>query len=174
MTSGAVVLVTGLPSSGKSTFAERAAASLGARGVAACVLDGDVVRRSLVPAPGYDAEARRDFYETLARLAAELARPGLVVLVPATAHRHGFRERTRELAPRYVEVFADTPLATCLERDSKGLYAAGRAGTAHDVPGLDAEYERPLAPDVVVRPGDAAPALAALFAKLGLTPHDAH
>ena len=168
--SGAVVLVTGLPSSGKSTFAERAAARLTEHGVAACVLDGDVVRRSLVPAPGYDESGRRDFYETLARLAAELARQGLVVLVPATAHRRSFRDRFRERAARYVEVFADTPLEQCLERDSKGLYARGRAGEVRDVPGLHAAYERPLAPDVTVRPGDTAPALAELFVKLGVRP----
>jgi adenylylsulfate kinase len=166
--SGAVVLVTGLPSSGKSTFAERAAARLAERGVATCVLDGDVVRQSLVPAPGYDEPARRDFYETLARLGAELARQGLVVLVPATAHRRTFRERFRELAARYVEVFADTPLERCLARDSKGLYERGRAGKVHDVPGLDAAYERPLAPDVVIHAEDTAPALAELFAKLGV------
>ena len=170
--SGAVVLVTGLPSSGKSTFAERAAARLTERGVAVCVLDGDVVRQSLVPAPGYDEPGRRDFYETLARLGAELARQGLVVLVAATAHRRSFRDRFRGLAARYVEVFADTPLAECLERDSKGLYAAGRAGQVRDVPGLDAAYERPLAPDIVVRSGDAAPALAELFVKLGVEPRD--
>jgi adenylylsulfate kinase len=171
---GSVVLITGLPSSGKSTFAEQASAALRARGVPACVLDGDAVRRSLVPAPGYDAAARRDFYETLARLASELAGQGLVVLVPATAHRLSFRERTRELAPRYLEVFADTPFEECARRDSKGLYAAGRAGRAQGVPGLDAEYERPTAPDVVLAMGGAPTALALLLAKLGFEEHDPH
>lgn len=172
--SGTVVLVTGLPSSGKSTFAERVAAALRARAVACCVLDGDAVRASLVPAPGYDETARRDFYETLARLAAELARQGLVVLVPATAHRRCFRERARDLAPRYVEVFADTPLEECMRRDSKGLYAAGRAGAARAVPGLGVEYEPPVAPDVVVNPESERAAVRALLEKLGHGGHDAH
>jgi adenylylsulfate kinase len=170
---GGVVLVTGLPSSGKSTFALQASAVLRERGVPACVLDGDAVRQCLVPAPGYDAASRRDFYETLARLGAELARQGLVVLLAATAHRRTFRDRARELAPRYVEVFVDTPFEECARRDTKGLYAAGRRAAAHDVPGLDAEYERPDAPDVVVHPGELARALDLLFEKLGVFAHDA-
>jgi len=170
---GHVVFVTGLPSSGKSVFAEQVATALKARRVPCCVLDGDVLRASLVPAPGYGQQARTDFYETLARLAAELARQGLVVLVAATAHRRSFRERARELAPSYVEIFVDTPFEECARRDSKGLYAAGRAGKLRDVPGLDAEYERPLAADIVVRSGEAPRALAALLEKLGLGGDDA-
>jgi adenylylsulfate kinase len=170
---GSVVLVTGLPSSGKSTFALQASAALRERGVAACVLDGDAVRQCLVPAPGYDETSRRDFYETFARLGAELARQGLVVLLAATAHRRTFRDRARELAPRYLEVFVDTPFEECARRDSKGLYAAGRRAALHDVPGLDAEYERPGAPDLVIRPGEAERALGVLFEKLGVDAHDA-
>ena len=98
--SGAVVFVTGLPSAGKSTFASRLCAETGA-----ILLDGDEVRAVMRPRPGYDDEARADFYATLGGLAALLARQGHVVVVAATAHRASHREHARE-APRYFEVFA--------------------------------------------------------------------
>ncbi|HWA73994.1 MAG TPA: adenylyl-sulfate kinase [Polyangiaceae bacterium] len=147
MSQGVVVWITGLPSAGKSTLAEQLHAMLDARGAKACVLDGDAVRKSLSPAPGYSAGERANFYETLARLAALLAAQGLVVLVPATAHRRAFRERARELCPAFFEVWVDTPLAECVKRDAKGLYAASRTGGATSVPGSDEAYEPPTQPD---------------------------
>ncbi len=159
---GVVVWLTGLPSSGKSFLAQRTAALLG-HGV---VLDGDAVRASLVPAPGYDEAGRDAFYETLGRLAATLARQGQVVLVPATAHLRRYREAARALAPRFVEVFVDTPLEECRRRDAKGLYAASPTG----LPGVGADYEAPGAADLVVRPGDAQPELRVAALAQALTP----
>lgn len=147
--SGVVVWLTGLPSSGKSTLAGAVAAVLRGR-ERVVVLDGDEVRQALVPPPGYGEVERADFYETLARLAALLARQGHVVLVPATAHRRAFRAHARALAPAFVEVLVDTPLEECRRRDAKGLYARGDAL----LPGLGAAYERPERPEVTVTPGD--------------------
>ncbi|MDP1827665.1 MAG: adenylyl-sulfate kinase [Archangium sp.] len=144
--SGTVVWITGLPSSGKSTLAALVAAAHGS----AVVLDGDEVRAALRPVPGYGEAERDAFYETLARLAALLARQGHVVLVAATAHRRAFRDRARELAPRFVEVFVDTPLAECRRRDPKGLYARAE----HQLPGLGVTFEPPESPDVRVLPDD--------------------
>src|SRR5262249_2375634 len=96
---GVVVWLTGLPRSGTPTLAEAVRAALAARGRATLVLDGDAVRAALVPSPGYDAAARDAFYATLARLAALAARQGLVVLVPATAHRRAYRDEARAVAP---------------------------------------------------------------------------
>jgi adenylylsulfate kinase len=144
--SGTVVWIVGLPSSGKSTLAARVAEALGL----AVVLDGDEVRHALRPVPGYSEGERDAFYETLARLGALIARQGHVVLVAATAHRRAFRERARELAPRFVEVFVDTPLDECRRRDTKGLYARGE----HQLPGVGVPFEPPEAPDLRVRPND--------------------
>ncbi len=162
MSAGVVAFITGLPSAGKSTFAERAFTALRERGVPTCLLDGDAVRASLVPEPGYSARERAEFYDTLAHLAALVAEQELVVLVAATAHRREFRERARALAPAFVEVFVDTPLDECKLRDTKGLYAAARDGRAHDVPGADSMYEPPLAPDVRASGGEDRAAVAAL------------
>ncbi len=163
---GVVVWITGKPSSGKSTLAERAHAALCERAVACCVLDGDAVRAALVPRPGYDPEARDAFYQTLANLAALLARQGLVVLVAATAHAARFRQRARELAPRFVEVFVDVSADELSRRDAKGLYRAVREGDASDVPGADLAYEPPLAPDVTAAGGRDEQALARVIERV--------
>lgn len=147
--SGVVVWITGLPSSGKSTLARRTA-ELVERSV---VLDSDEVRAALTPPPGYDDAGREAFYETLAKLAALLASQQLVVLVPATANLRRYRDRARALAPAFVEVLVDTPLAECRRRDAKGLYAAPPA----TLPGVGAPYQPPLSPDLVVRPEDRTP-----------------
>jgi adenylylsulfate kinase len=117
------------------------------------VLDGDAVREALVPPPGYDDDARQRFYATLARLAAYLAGQGLIVLVPATAHRRAFREAARACAPAFVEVYVSAPGHVCAGRDPKGLYAAVRTGALAGLPGVDAAYEEPAAPDVVATGG---------------------
>jgi adenylylsulfate kinase len=166
MTSGIVIWVTGLPSSGKSSFGRRLTGSLGAIGVSACALDGDEVRSALTPALGYSDEERAAFYETLARLAALLARQGLCVVVPATAHRRAFRDRARELAPAFVEVWVDTPPEECARRDSKGLYARRAKGEATHLPGPGAEYEAPLEPDVIAHGGEDRRALEAVVRRV--------
>jgi adenylylsulfate kinase len=164
---GAVVFVTGLPSSGKSTLAERLVARLREAGRPSVRLDGDEVRAALVPAPGYAPAERDAFYATLARLAALLARQGLVVAVAATANRRAHRAEARALAPRFVEVLVDVPADECARRDAKGLWATARAGGAPELPGASAPYERPEHPDVVAGGGEDAAAVAAIIRLLG-------
>lgn len=163
---GCVVWVTGRPSSGKSTFAERVRPLI-AQALGACVLlDGDAVRGRLVPRPGYSEAERDAFYATLAGLAALLAEQGLVVLVPATAHRAEFRDRARELAPRFLEVFVNTPVETCAARDSKGLYAKSDRGEVTQLPGVGESYQAPAQPDVVADGGRDEAAYAELISQL--------
>jgi len=153
MKAQAVVWITGLPSSGKSAFAQRLRSRLINRGKPCAVLDGDDVRDALVARPGYSPEDRDAFYETLARLAALLARQGIVAIVAATSHRAVYRDRARELAPQLIEVYIQTPLQECMQRDSKGLYARARSGTAPELPGIAEDYEAPLNPDIVASGG---------------------
>jgi adenylylsulfate kinase len=163
---GVVVWLTGLPSSGKSTLARRVGERLRGKGRTALVLDGDEVRASLVPTPGYDETGRSDFYESLARLAALLARQGFVVLVPATAHRAIYRQRARLLAPRYLEVLVGTDAASCQERDPRHLWVRARAGEVTALPGQGVVYEPPEAPDVTATGGLDDGALDAIVARI--------
>lgn len=147
MKRGVVVWFTGLPSSGKSKLARAVREQLLKLGLASCVLDSDVMRSLLAPELGYSEQERRSFYALLARLAAELARQELVVLVPATAHREEYRRHARKLAPRFIEVWIDTPLEECRRRDAKGLYADPER-RARLLPGVGVAYEPPAQAEV--------------------------
>jgi adenylylsulfate kinase len=162
--SGAVIWISGLPSSGKSTLAEAAQRHLVARGVRCCRLDGDAVRNALVPAPAHGGRARDEFYASLTNLAAMLADQGLVVLVAATAHKREYRERARSVVPRFFEVEVDVPVEECRRRDTKGLYRAFAEGAISQLPGEDVVYERASDPEIVARGGRDEVALDALVA----------
>jgi adenylylsulfate kinase len=163
MKTGAVVWITGLPSSGKSTLARSTLAQLEQHDIAAALLDGDEVRRSIVPAPGYTPPERDHLYETLTRLALLLAGQGLVVLVAATAHQRRYRDHARELAPRFAEVYVKVSPEVCATRDTKGLYASARRGDAPELPGAGVEYEPPEHPEVVATGGEDDAAIASII-----------
>ena len=159
------VWLTGLSGSGKSAIARALLAALHARGVDAAVLESDVLRTQLTPFPRYD-EAERDlFYASLAQLGVFLVEKGRPVLFDATANRRAYRDAARKRIARFAEIYVDTPLEVCAARDPKGLYRGGRTTT---LPGLQAPYEAPLAPELVVRgdrgtPDAAAAAIVALL-----------
>jgi adenylylsulfate kinase len=157
-TRGGVVWFTGLPVSGKSTLARRLRERMHGAPV---LLDSDELR-DVLGATSYARSDRDRFYAALGRLAALLAQQGHVVLVAATAARRSYRDAARELAPRFVEVWVQTPLAACEQRDVKGLYAHARAGDAPDLPGVGVPYEAPESPDVTANGGFDALALARL------------
>ena len=159
------VWLTGLSGSGKSAIARALLAALHARGVDAAVLESDVLRTQLTPFPRYD-EAERDlFYASLAQLGVFLVEKGRPVLFDATANRRAYRDAARKRIARFAEIYVDTPLEVCAARDPKGLYRGGKTTT---LPGLQAPYEAPLAPELVVRgdrgtPDAAAAAIVALL-----------
>lgn len=168
--SGAVVWLTGLPASGKSTAARLLVGLLRERDLPACLLDGDEVRAALVPRPGYSDRERDDFYATLSRLGALLAHQGLAVAVAATAHRRAHREDARRRAPRFFEVFVDPGRETCEARDPKGLYARAREGRITGLPGVDAPYEAPRDPELVLSGGRDVRGIERLAELVGETP----
>jgi adenylylsulfate kinase len=146
-----VVWITGLPAAGKSTVAARLARRLGERGVQTTLLESDVLRRMFSPAPAYDDRDRDYFYRSLAFIGAVLAEHGIPVIVDATAHRRVWRESARRRIPQFIEVFVDCPLEVCIQRDPKGIYRMASEGKAAHVPGVQAVYEPPERPDIVIR-----------------------
>ncbi len=144
------VWITGLPSSGKSTLAAALTKQLKARGVDSEVLESDALRRIFTPHPKYDEEERDTFYATMVYIGKLLVQHGVPVIFDATANRRKYRDQARRQIPRFVEVYVDCPLEVCIARDAKGIYRRAQQGSTSTVPGLQAVYELPEAPDVVV------------------------
>ena len=154
---GFAIWVTGLPASGKSTIVKALVSALAARGVDAAVLESDVLRAVFTPHPRYDQEERNTFYRQTVYVGALLTKHGVPVIFDATANRRAHRDHAREQIPRFLEIYVECPLEICMARDPKGIYRAGREGTATIVPGLQEAYEPPVNPDVLVHGDSEAP-----------------
>jgi len=147
---GFAVWITGLPASGKSSITKQLVAILNKQGVMPAVLGSDALRVILTPEPAYSQEERDRFYRQMALIGDMLCRQGIPVIFDATANRREYREYARSRISSFLEVFVECPLELCRQRDPKGIYAAVDQGKAVNVPGVQAPFERPLHPDVVV------------------------
>jgi adenylylsulfate kinase len=145
------VWLTGLSGSGKSAIARELVAKLHERGVDAAVLESDVLRTQLTPFANYDEPERDFFYGVLAALGKLVCDAGRPVLFDATANRRRYRDAARQAIVRFAEVHVDTPLEVCIARNPKGLY---NDPSLHALPGVQAAYEPPLLPELVVHGAD--------------------
>ena len=168
--SGATVWFTGLSGSGKSTVADAVATELLERRRAVYVLDGDNVRHGLNADLGFSAADRAENVRRIGEVARLMADAGLIALVPVVSPYRADRDRVRAAHAAadltFVEVFVDTPLATCEQRDPKGLYAKARAGELTGMTGIDDPYEPPLTPELTLTPGPLPDQVAAVLALL--------
>jgi len=142
---GVCVWFTGLSGAGKSTTAEILTVLLLERGRQATVLDGDVVRTHLSKGLGFGKEDRDTNIRRIGFVAAEVVRHGGVAVCAAVSPYRSTRGEVRHMvgADRFVEVFVDTPLKVCEQRDSKGVYAKARRGEITGFTGIDDPYEAP-------------------------------
>lgn len=154
---GCVLWFTGLSGSGKSTVAATLEHALHGLGQATALLDGDNVRHGLNRDLGFSAADREENIRRIGEVAKLFADAGVVTLVSFISPYRQDRERARALlAPgRFLEVFMDTPLEVCEERDPKGLYKKARAGKIQGFTGIDAPYEAPEHPEVALPAADA-------------------
>jgi sulfate adenylyltransferase len=148
---GVCIWLTGLSGAGKSTTAEIVTAMLPACGRRATLLDGDIVRTHLSAGLGFDKKGRDTNIRRIGFVAAEIVRHGGVAVCAAISPYRATRAEVRKMVgENFVEVFADTPLAVCEERDTKGMYAKARRGEIKDFTGVDDVYEAPSEPEIVL------------------------
>jgi bifunctional enzyme CysN/CysC len=149
---GAVVWMTGLPASGKSSIAHAVEESLLAAGRSAYVLDGDNLRHGLNGDLGFSDEDRAENVRRTAHVARLMADAGTVAIVSLVSPFVADREQARALVEAqglpFFEVWVSTPVEECERRDPKGLYARARAGELRGFTGVDGAYEAPVAPDL--------------------------
>jgi bifunctional enzyme CysN/CysC len=146
----AILWFTGLSGAGKSTIANIVEQRLHAAGHHTMLLDGDNVRHGLCRDLGFTEADRVENIRRAGEVARLMMESGLIVLCSFISPYRAEREMVRNLvaAGEFFEVFVDTPIAECMRRDPKGLYAKAKAGQIKNFTGFDAPYERPESPEI--------------------------
>ncbi|MCH8109851.1 MAG: adenylyl-sulfate kinase, partial [Chloroflexi bacterium] len=136
---------TGLSGSGKSTTADILTVMLMEYGRQVSVLDGDVVRTNLSKGLGFSKEDRDTNIRRIGYVAAEIVRHGGVAVCAAVSPYRATRDDVRNMigSDNFIEIFVNTPLEVCEQRDVKGMYAMARRGEIKDFTGIDDPYESP-------------------------------
>jgi len=148
-----VIWFTGLSGAGKSTIANALEKELHAHGKRTFILDGDNLRQGLNKDLGFTDADRAENIRRVAEVARLMMDAGLIVLAAVISPFQAEREMARQLigAENFIEVFVDTPLAVCEQRDSKGLYKKARSRQLPNMTGINSPYEPPQNPHFVFR-----------------------
>ena len=149
---GVCIWFTGLSGSGKSTTAEVLTSLLLERGRQVTLLDGDVVRTHLSKGLGFSPDDRDTNILRIGFVAGEIARHGGTVICAAISPYRATRNEVRKMVgeERFLEIFVDTPIDVCEQRDVKGLYARARRGQITGFTGVDDPYEPPIDPELTL------------------------
>ena len=152
---GAVVWLTGLSGSGKSTVARELDLALVENGRNAAVLDGDNIRHGLNKNLGFSPEDRTENIRRVAEVAKLLAQNNVIAVTAFISPYRAERDLVRALLPAgsFFEVHCAAPLDVCESRDPKGLYKKARAGEISEFTGISAPYEAPEKPELVLNTG---------------------
>jgi adenylylsulfate kinase len=147
---GAVIWLTGLSGSGKSTIGYALERRLNGARHLTYVLDGDNVRHGLCSDLGFSPQDRTENIRRIGEVAALFADAGLIIITSFISPYRSDRELARQRVPagKFIEVFLDVPVEVCERRDPKGLYKKARAGEIPEFTGISAPYERPVAPEL--------------------------
>ena len=155
---GVCIWFTGLSGAGKSTTAEVLTENLVRYGRRVTLLDGDVVRTHLSAGLGFDKEGRDANIRRIGFVAAEIVRHGGVAVCAAVSPYSAVRAEVRKMVgDNFIEIFVNTPLEVCEERDTKGMYAKARRGEIKDFTGIDDVYEAPQNSEMTLSTTDRTP-----------------
>ena len=149
---GVVLWITGLSGSGKSTIANEVAYRLHKMGKLAYVLDGDNIRHGLNKDLGFSPEERNENIRRISEVAKLFADAGIIAITAFISPYREYRNFCRELvgASRFFEIYTKASIETCERRDTKGLYKKAKQGLIKDFTGINAPYEEPEKPELVI------------------------
>ncbi|MEQ6341300.1 MAG: adenylyl-sulfate kinase [Gammaproteobacteria bacterium] len=153
---GVLLWFTGLSGAGKSTLAHAVEEASYNRGCHTYVLDGDNVRHGLCGDLGFSAHDRTENIRRIGEMSKLFVDAGVIVLTAFISPFRDDRERVRNLMPEgdFLEIYCQSSLERCEERDVKGLYRRARAGEIPDFTGISSPYEEPLHPELIVNTGE--------------------
>lgn len=148
-----VVWFTGLSGSGKSTIASLVEQVLFKKGYLTYTLDGDNIRRGINKGLGFSRDDRKENLRRIAEVAKLFVDSGMITIAAFISPLKEDREMIKSIigANDYVEIFVDTSVEECERRDVKGLYKKARAGQIKNFTGINAPYEKPENPEVVIK-----------------------
>ncbi|ETY74051.1 adenylyl-sulfate kinase [Lactiplantibacillus fabifermentans] len=148
----AVLWFTGLSGSGKSTIANEVEKRLYENQITSYVLDGDNVRFGLNSNLGFSAEDRQENIRRIGEVSKLFVDAGVITLTAFISPYREDRDNVRKLlaTDEFIEIFVDTPIEVCEDRDVKQLYAKARRGEIKGFTGIDAPYEAPDKPEITV------------------------
>lgn len=146
------IWLTGLSGAGKSTIADQLEKALYAKGKHTYTLDGDNIRSHLNSDLGFSEEDRLENIRRISEVARLMFDAGLIVIVACISPYTREREFARSLFShgKFIEVYVNTPLLICEQRDLKGLYAKARSGQLLNFTGVNAPYEVPQKPELTI------------------------
>ena len=148
----AIIWFTGLSGAGKSTLAHAVEERLHLRGCRTFVLDGDNVRHGLCGDLGFSDQDRQENIRRVAEVAKLMLEAGTLTLTAFISPFRAERNLARKLVPHgdFIEIYCDCDLATCEQRDVKGLYKKARQGAIKHFTGISSPYEPPENPELIV------------------------
>jgi adenylylsulfate kinase len=149
---GVVLWFTGLSASGKSTIANEVAYKLHEQGKLAYILDGDNIRHGLNKNLGFSPEDRKENIRRISEVAKLFSDAGIITLTAFISPYRADRDFCRELVDPgcFMEIYVKASLATCEKRDPKGMYKKAREGLIKDFTGINAPYEPPEHPELIL------------------------
>jgi len=148
-----VIWFTGYSGAGKSSLAAEVEKQLEAQGIQTSLLDGDIVRAGLCKDLSFSKQDREENIRRVGHMAHQLVDAGMIVLCAFISPFKESRDNVRALFNKgeFIEVFVDTSLEVCEQRDVKGLYQKARAGELLEFTGIDSPYEKPLSPEIHIK-----------------------
>ena len=149
---GVVIWLTGMSGAGKSTVARALVNRMQTFALRATMLDGDVLRTGLNADLGFSEAERTENLRRVAHVAALFCKEGFVAVTATISPDPAHRDNARRIVgdAHFVEVFVDTPLDVCEQRDPKGLYRRARSGEIPQFTGIGSPYHAPLDPDLIL------------------------